>query len=221
MKIVGIFEHEFRVIVFIFLGGVVASFASNAWADDYGFSITPLDQECTFQISGELNAELAARSISGMSEFIASSENWPPLGNGLISTGGVVACLNSEGGDFEAGINLMKYFQAERISTRVGPGRVCFSACAIAFMGGTYVTWGADGGEYWGPSRSLDAAGLLGFHAPRLPDVSGNNVVPIELANALYGLALSQISEVKKVSNRRNKFSSTTCSKPHRTQCST
>jgi hypothetical protein len=72
-------------------------------------------------------------------------------------------CLNSPGGSYFDGLRLFEHIADNRIATVVDASDVCFSACAIAFMGG------ADGkyGDRF-PNRTLHSSGQLGFHSPSL-----------------------------------------------------
>jgi hypothetical protein len=69
----------------------------------------------------------------------------------------VAVILNSPGGNLEEGMKLGKFFHRARIATFVlGYGGGCYSACAMAFLGGR----GHDGR----PSRTKMTGGNLGFH---------------------------------------------------------
>jgi hypothetical protein len=69
----------------------------------------------------------------------------------------IAVILNSVGGNLGEGMNLGRFFYQARISTFVlGYGGGCYSACAMAFLGGR------DGNGR--PSRFKMARGNLGFH---------------------------------------------------------
>jgi hypothetical protein len=69
----------------------------------------------------------------------------------------IAVILNSPGGSLEEGLKLGRFFHRARISTFVlGYGGGCYSACAIAFLGGR----DRDGR----PSRVKMTGGNLGFH---------------------------------------------------------
>lgn len=74
-----------------------------------------------------------------------------------------VITLQSQGGDFNEGLKLAAYFNERLIGTVVEPGAACYSACAIAFLGGTM-----SGEEGSHPARSIGANARLAFHAPFL-----------------------------------------------------
>lgn len=67
--------------------------------------------------------------------------------------------LDSPGGNLYEGINLGMYFQRNRIKTVVQAEKMCASACAIAFLGGTDYS-----GNKW---MSSTTNSHLGFHAFR------------------------------------------------------
>jgi hypothetical protein len=65
--------------------------------------------------------------------------------------------LNSPGGNLDEGMKLGRFFHRARIATFVlGYGGGCYSACAMAFLGGR----DHDGK----PSRTKNTGGSLGFH---------------------------------------------------------
>jgi hypothetical protein len=71
--------------------------------------------------------------------------------------------LSSPGGSYLEGIRLARLFAETKTSTLVPKGARCYSACAIAFLGGQE-------GERYGvaPARMLQPGGKIGFHAPYL-----------------------------------------------------
>ncbi|MCB1518830.1 MAG: hypothetical protein KDJ19_14600 [Hyphomicrobiaceae bacterium] len=80
-------------------------------------------------------------------------------------------CLNSTGGSFWGGVLLFEAISELGIPTRIDAGMECYSACAIAFMGGL-----EDHGEFKRISRELNVKGKLGFHAPFFELASGTNL---------------------------------------------
>jgi ATP-dependent protease ClpP protease subunit len=79
-------------------------------------------------------------------------ENLPkckaPNGNIIVTA----VYLNSAGGTLEDGYAIGKVFRTVGVSARVIKGQVCASACAVAFIGGSF--------------RSIQQDGTLIFHAP-------------------------------------------------------
>ncbi len=82
-------------------------------------------------------------------------------------------CLHSPGGSYGEGLDIARYLMAESIGTAVPAGGECYSACAIIFMGGTY-PWK---GEL---NRFLHTQGILGFHAPYIPDSNNKNRIMVD-----------------------------------------
>lgn len=105
-------------------------------------------------------------------------------------------CLNSPGGSWSEGIELAKFFYESGISTAVGPSHQCLSACAIAFLGGSYQ--GYDLETY--PSRYLHRYGKIGFHAPFLEGIQGGSY-PARLVELAYKEAMHSVSGLVKLSS--------------------
>src|SRR4051794_18836171 len=75
----------------------------------------------------------------------------------------VTIMMDSEGGDYDEGIRLGRFFRDEFIHTRITREASCISACALAFMGGTSL-WGRR--EPSRIERQMEAGGRLVFHSP-------------------------------------------------------
>lgn len=69
-------------------------------------------------------------------------------------------CLDSPGGIFIEGVSIAEWLVENGVKTIIRPGAVCYSACAIIFMGGGFFE------DAYFPQRELYAGGQLGFHAP-------------------------------------------------------
>jgi hypothetical protein len=69
--------------------------------------------------------------------------------------------LDSPGGSYVEGILLGVAFHETGASTFVHRGDSCYSACAFAFLGGSFL--GYTGG--WGPGRNMEVGANLGFHS--------------------------------------------------------
>lgn len=69
--------------------------------------------------------------------------------------------LNSPGGDYLEGLKIGMAAFNNGWATLVQEDAVCYSACAIAFLGGRF--FGASRG--WAPARKLEYGGKLGFHS--------------------------------------------------------
>jgi len=126
--------------------------------------------ECGISLSGPIEAGDTERLRSALS------------GANIVP----VLCLNSEGGLFSEGLRLAQFIRETQLVTLVQAGDVCHSACAMAFMGGSYSELGTAVQRYMHPTASV------GFHAPELdlPDGMSPNVI-VETA---YRDALSDIS---------------------------
>ena len=97
---------------------------------------------------------------------------------------------------FSGRIHIARYLIDAGITTQVEEGAKCFSACALAFMGGTYSHW--EDGKFI--SRYLHVNGRLGFHAPALSVPSGRyNENTVEAA---YRTAISAIAELAQLGEK-------------------
>ncbi|MEM1273902.1 MAG: hypothetical protein AAGF88_08795 [Pseudomonadota bacterium] len=134
-----------------------------------------------------LTGEIVAGDTGRLSQQLgAMLPNHSP--NALTS---IAISLNSEGGSFAEGVELMRYFHDQAISTVVEDGNRCLSACAIAFLGGNFVNEASLNET----RRVLHPGGQLGFHAPRL-EVGGDNLVPASLLQNSYGQALAALGSL-------------------------
>lgn len=79
-----------------------------------------------------------------------------------VASPGSSLCLDSPGGDFIEGLAIAEWLTGKNVTTVIDNGALCYSACAIAFMGGS------DWEEIYSPRRKLHVGGRLGFHAPYL-----------------------------------------------------
>lgn len=75
----------------------------------------------------------------------------------------VVVSFDSEGGDYREGLRLADVIHGYRVSTFVGPGDTCLSACGLAFLGGTREVLR---GFLSSPHRFVHVHARVGFHAP-------------------------------------------------------
>ncbi len=67
--------------------------------------------------------------------------------------------LNSRGGKARDGFKLAEIFKENQVDTHIAMGQKCFSACAVAFLGGKY--------------RTMHSGGNIGFHAGYYIDKNG------------------------------------------------
>ncbi|MFA5949365.1 MAG: DUF4189 domain-containing protein [Hyphomicrobium sp.] len=91
--------------------------------------------------------------------------------------------LNSEGGSFDEAMKIARFMLDRTLSTRLGSGAQCLSACSIIFMAGTRLTT-------IGPTleRRMHRTAKLGFHAPELSVPAG-----VGDANEAYDEAIEGI----------------------------
>lgn len=103
--------------------------------------------------------------------------------------------LDSTGGSLSDGIEIGRLFHTHQFETLIERGKSCYSACAIAFLGGVrqYATG-------IGPWREMQPGATLGFHGYRS---SGKEVVLLneafDQARALNGLILEYAAQIKQV----------------------
>lgn len=141
--------------------------------------ITPeVDLQCVYRIEGKITKQ-TLRDLERNADNIRQSM-WDD--NAAI-------CLDSPGGNFVVGEQIAKFINLKVWRTAVTSEASCFSACAIAFMGGT-----GSVGMYTYSYRVVYPGGALGFHAPRLL-VSDGNYSELAVSGA-YQLALSSINKL-------------------------
>lgn len=73
----------------------------------------------------------------------------------------IVACLNSDGGNFAEAIDIAQTFIERAVVTNIRANQSCLSACAVMFMAGMSHSTG--GSEI---DRRMHVSSRLGFHAP-------------------------------------------------------
>ncbi|MDF1600876.1 hypothetical protein PZ895_13995 [Mesorhizobium sp. YIM 152430] len=105
--------------------------------------------------------------------------------------------LEGPGGDYLTGLSLALELRQRGIKTVVRTGDACFSACAIAFMGGSAelrdpLLSAEDDIPRQAPDRQLERGALVGFHAPYL-DVSSSTYTAANVQDA-YRDAVDGIS---------------------------
>jgi len=102
-------------------------------------------------------------------------------------------CLNSPGGNFVEGLRMFHtIWNKDSVATYVRSGDGCYSACAIAFLGGSLVVGtGAIRSRY----AVIEPGAHLGFHAPSLLLEDGSTHSSKEVGDA-YALALRSASHL-------------------------
>ena len=153
-------------------------------ASGYAAEIEPVENHpmgCEYKLSGLVNngdAEKINEVLRDNWSFEVASRGWK-------------ICLDSPGGSFVEGVKLAKNFAKHGIGTVVAENDLCESACAIAFLGGTYANPEGENGE---TSRTIHPTAKLGFHAPALLIPDGNYSKK-EVYQA-YGIALKAVAEL-------------------------
>lgn len=115
-------------------------------------------------------------------------------------------CFNSRGGSFPEGLKIAQILGENAIGTAIAAEHSCESACAIAFMGGSWSRH-FDGWERFEDvpkgdrSRTLHPRGRLGFHATALA-LRQEQYTAIDIDKA-YALALDTVNLILRL--RANK----------------
>ena len=146
--------------------------------------ITPIQSHpmgCEYKLTGLINngdAEKVDKVLQQEDWFATSARGWK-------------ICLDSPGGSFIEGVKLAQTFAQNGIGTVVAENDVCESACAIAFMGGSFAHPEAENAYV---SRTMHATAKLGFHAPALliPDGKYSE----KEVDSAYSIALKAVLEL-------------------------
>lgn len=108
----------------------------------------------------------------------------------------IVVELDSPGGSYQAGLDLALLFRRMGLATNVASGDRCFSACALAFLGGTDLPKDpappTDDGPIPNqpPDRRLEPGAALGFHAPYL-DIGESSYTAQNVSDAYTAAVLA------------------------------
>jgi hypothetical protein len=142
----------------------------------------------TFQVtlSGEIKAG-DAKAISGLLDDLGYGKAKAD-GSAKTDVSRAVIKFDSPGGNFSEGLKIAKLLSDRNVQTIVPAGSKCFSACAIAFLGGT--TLGYEDAKI--TSRAVTIGGILGFHAPYLDVPSASydkKTVDLAYQAAVYSIA--------------------------------
>ncbi|KAE9625915.1 PAN domain-containing protein [Parasedimentitalea maritima] len=117
--------------------------------------------------------------------------------------GSIKLCLDSPGGSLIEGLKLFEEIWGMNIKTHVLPGAQCESACALAFLGGSYLMGTGLTREM---RREIWPDGRLGFHGPRIifpPKVK----FPGDQVSKAFDGALeiaAQVYELNRLQDREN-----------------
>lgn len=143
-KILYLEKQTFMLLIFSFL-------ASGASAQELQPSSHPL---CDWEIKGRIEP--------GFSKEIDNTEMTALVRNIASET---IICLDGPGGSLDEAIELFHWIRENQIITLIPRGWKCYSACAIAFLGGSLRV---GTGSVFVRSRILMPGGEIGFHAPYL-----------------------------------------------------
>ncbi len=106
-----------------------------------------------------------------------------------------ILSLNSNGGHFQEGLAIARYLFDTKVATIVEAGNSCFSACAVAFLGGAAL--GEESASL--AARSVSSQARLGFHAPFLN--LGAGTFTEDEVQAYYDRAVRTIIDLVSSSN--------------------
>ncbi|AZV79422.1 hypothetical protein EBB79_17100 [Parasedimentitalea marina] len=153
------------------------------------------------------NTELCDLSLTGeirqgdAKELDRQKANWRSKGG--YAGDGLKLCLDSPGGSLSEGLELFEMIWAQNIKTHVLPGANCESACALAFLGGSYLLGTGVTREM---RREIWPDGRLGFHGPRLV-FPANIKFPGDQVSKAFDVAMeiaAQVYEINRLQDREN-----------------
>jgi len=151
-------------------------------------------EKCDIRLTGPISSGDRVRVQAGLQEAKRRKDGVDP-GEFVRNT---VVCLSSPGGSYDEGLKLAQYFIDQAVQTYVEEGASCYSACAIAFMGGTENHYES----VHMPSRNLHIGGVLGFHAPYLKLPSGE--YSEQTVQNSYAAAFAALGKLAGMGKRRN-----------------
>lgn len=151
-------------------------------------------RECAVRLTGPISSGDRDKVEAGLQE--ASRQQDGAGSGGYIRN--TVVCLSSPGGSYDEGLKLAQYFIEQAVQTYVEDGGSCYSACAVAFMGGTENHYES----VYMPSRNLHINGVLGFHAPFLRLPSGE--YSEQTVQNSYAAAFTALGKLAGMGKRRN-----------------
>lgn len=173
--------------------GICLSLTAMAHAADVKFE-GKVEHKGSEALALRLEGEINETDPAGVKAALAQAG----LGNDGDVWPIIVVELNSSGGSYQAGLDLALLFRRLGLATVVKSDDHCFSACALAFLGGTQratdPTPASDDGPIPDqlPDRSIERDAQLGFHAPYLA-LSGSSYTAENVSEA-YTAAVLGIS---------------------------
>lgn len=157
-----------------------------------------LGPEARFRLEGEITEGDSRRVRQALVEANISVEQDPGRR--------IAIALNSPGGDYHEGLDLALAFRRLGLATVVRETDECYSACAVAFLGGVDLPKDPTPVEDHDPlpnqkpSRTLEKGGELGFHAPYLSIADGS--YDAALVQDAYRAAVLGIARLVSVADR-------------------
>lgn len=113
---------------------------------------------CSLSLTGEIVAGDAARLREVLeSRYAMEHDDRNPA-----------LCLDGPGGSLDEGVKIAELLGQHAAATVLPAGAECLSACAVAFMGGSFAWY-----EYRFNLRVMHPTARLGFHAPALNIADG------------------------------------------------
>lgn len=149
--------------------GICLCLTEMVQAADVKF-VGKVEHEGSEAIAFRLEGEINDTDPAGVKAALAKAR----IGNDGEVWPSIVVELDSSGGSYQSGLDLALLFRRLGLATVVKSGDHCFSACALAFLGGTQratdPTPASDDGPIPDqlPDRSIERDAQLGFHAPYL-----------------------------------------------------
>jgi hypothetical protein len=140
---------------------------------------------CAHSISGEITQNTLLELLSRTDAISLA-----------MLDGSSAICLNSEGGNYRAGLEIANLILERSWPTLIDQGSVCFSSCSIIFLAGSRSV-----GMYNHRLRLLYPGGIVGFHTPYLltqPGLYSNDEV-----NTTYAAAIQSIHMMIRFGQRR------------------
>jgi len=115
------------------------------------------------------------------------------------TTSGCILYLDSSGGSFDEALKLIDLVIETETPTYVSKGAVCYSACAIVFMGGRRT----GEGEYANADRNMEVGARIGFHRPYINVRNDNELIPAAIVKNSYKTAAVQIGKLIEIADRK------------------
>src|SRR6056297_435764 len=139
------------------------------------------DGGCSLRLTGPI--------VSGDAERLRSLiDTHFPLAHDELNP---ALCLDSPGGSLDEGVRIAELLGERFTATVVPAGAECLSACAVAFMGGTFGWY-----EYIFNMRIMHPTARVGFHAPALEIAEGS--YRKDTVTRAFDIAVAAIARIAK-----------------------